>query len=408
MKILVTGGAGYIGSQCVRLLAREGHTPVVLDDFSEGHAQAIEGFDVVTADLKKPGEVRTAFENFSFDAVFHFAARCYVGESVEDPEAYYANNVTGLLNLLRLQREFGVRRLVFSSSCAVYGIPPRVPITEDAPFAPVSPYGRTKRMGEEILADAARAYGLAYVALRYFNASGADPNGWHGEDHDPETHLIPRVLRVAQGLEPHVSIFGTDYPTADGTCIRDYVHVEDIARAHVLAIDLLEEGRSGAFNLGNGSGYSVRQVIDVAREVTGCPIAVREEPRRPGDPPALFSDSTAIRERLDWEPRISELRDIIGTAWRWHRTHPRGYGEMDSILAQREATSAELFGEVAIRLGFVREKDVIRALAIQKDLLERGEKHKLIGLIMLEQGMITNAQLIEILRYYERAGRGAR
>lgn len=327
MRVLVTGGAGYIGSQTVKELSREGHEPVVLDDLSEGHRQAVRGAPLVVLSLADREGLRALFEEEPIDAVVHFAAHCYVGESMEDPLKYYRNNVANAMNLLEACVESGVKRFVFSSTCATYGEPRSTPLREDHPQEPVNVYGETKLVVEKILRDVSRAHGLRYVALRYFNAAGADPDGELGEDHDPETHLIPLVLQVAQGKRKEIRVFGEDYDTPDGTCIRDYIHTVDLARAHILALDRLAAGgESDAFNVGTGTGYSVREVIECARAVTGRPIPAAIDGRRPGDPARLVAGNEKIRGVLGWEPRYPSLEDVVRTAWKWHRNHPEGYG----------------------------------------------------------------------------------
>jgi UDP-glucose-4-epimerase GalE len=261
------------------------------------------------------------------EAVVHFAAFTYVGESVKDPGKYYRNNLVHTLNLMECMRRHQVRRMVFSSTAATYGVPQRVPITEEEPQGPINPYGSSKLAVERALADYAAAYGWGYSALRYFNAAGASPDGQIGEDHDPETHLIPLVLQAVMGQRPHIEIFGTDYPTPDGTCIRDYIHVDDLAEAHLLALERLEPGMGLRYNLGIGRGYSVREVIRTVEAVTGKPVPVKEGPRRPGDPPALVASSDKIQRELGWRPRYAELRPIVETAWNWHRSHPKGYND---------------------------------------------------------------------------------
>ncbi len=325
MKVAVTGGAGYIGSHSVVELQEAGHEVVVLDNLSEGHAEAVPDCDLREVDLANEKVTREILDETAPDAVMHFAASAYVGESVEDPQKYYFNNVVNTLRLLRAMRATGVKKFVFSGSCTVYGIPDEVPITEDFPLQPISPYGRTKSTVEGLLKDYASAYDLQYASLRYFNASGAAPDGSMGEDHDPETHLIPIVIQAALGLRDKISIFGTDYPTPDGTCIRDYIHVLDLGRAHVLALEDLEEGSREIYNLGTGQGHSVKEVIDTVREVSGRKFPVEEGERRPGDPPALVSSPEKIQEELDWEPRFPALEQIVETAWKWHSTHPEGY-----------------------------------------------------------------------------------
>jgi UDP-glucose-4-epimerase GalE len=326
MRVLVTGGAGYVGSHAAKRLAESGHDVVIVDNLAEGHRPSVGNLPFVAADLLERERVAALMKERAIEAVMHFAAFAYVGVSVREPATYYQNNVVGSLALLEAMRWAGVQRIVFSSSCATYGVPQRVPITEDHPQNPISPYGFTKLVIERALADYSRAYGLGYAALRYFNAAGAAADGSLGEDHDPETHLIPLILQVALGQRDHVEVFGTDYPTPDGTCIRDYIHVDDLATAHVAALEQLETGMALKLNLGTGRGASVQQVVDLCREVTGRPIPVRAAPRREGDPPELVADPAAAQRVLNWKPRYA-IREIIETAWAWHRKHPRGYGE---------------------------------------------------------------------------------
>ncbi|HEX5269588.1 MAG TPA: UDP-glucose 4-epimerase GalE [Gemmataceae bacterium] len=327
MRILVTGGAGYIGSHAVRLFLSRGHDVWVYDSLVYGHRGAVPAERLIVADLAEEQRLDQALVLHRIEAVVHFAAFAFVGESVRDPAKYYRNNLVNTLTLMECMRRNGVKRMVFSSTCATYGVPQRVPITEDEKQAPINPYGQAKLGVERALADYAAAYGWGYAALRYFNAAGASPGGAIGEDHDPETHLIPLVLDVALGKRPHVEVFGTDYPTPDGTCIRDYIHVDDLAEAHLLALERLQDGLGLCLNLGVGRGYSVREVIRTAEAVTGKSIAVKEGPRRPGDPPALVAAADRAREVLGWTPRYAELRPIVETAWNWQRTHPRGYGD---------------------------------------------------------------------------------
>jgi UDP-glucose-4-epimerase GalE len=325
MRILVTGGAGYIGSHSVRLFLARGHDVWVYDNLSLGHRAAVPTDRLIIGDLNETQRLDHALMDRRIEAVVHFAAFSAVGESVREPGKYYQNNLVNTFNLLEVMRRQGVNRIVFSSTAAVYGSPEQQPITEEAPLAPINPYGRGKVTVEQALADYAAAYGWSYAALRYFNACGASPDGSIGEDHRPETHLIPLVLEAAQGRRPHIEIFGTDYPTPDGTCIRDYIHVDDLAEAHLLALEKLEPGKGLCYNLGVGRGYSVREVIKTAEEVTGKSVPVKEGPRRAGDPTMLVASAEKIQRELGWRPRFPELRQMIETAWNWHRNHPRGY-----------------------------------------------------------------------------------
>lgn len=327
MNILVTGGAGYIGSHVVEELQKSGFTPIVYDNFSTGHAAAVpEDVQLVEGDIHDVRFAKHIMEQFEIDAVIHFAASSLVGESMVDPAKYYFNNVEGSLHLLEAMRGSGVDRIVFSSTAAVYGEPEQVPITEDSKLQPTNVYGRSKLMIEKMLADYDMAYDFRYVALRYFNAAGASPTRDIGEDHNPESHLIPLILKTAQGVRKQVAIFGTDYPTEDGTCIRDYIHVCDLAKAHVLALQhLLRGGSSRVYNLGSENGFSVRQMIDCAKKVTAVDFTVVEEARRAGDPAVLIASSGKIRSELGWIPQHSSVEEVIGTAWKWHKGHPRGY-----------------------------------------------------------------------------------
>lgn len=321
--ILVTGGAGYIGTHAVKQLQQQGLQVVVLDNLIYGHRDLVEktlNADLVVGDICDRALLDRVFKRYAIDAVMHFAAFAYVGESVQDPEKYYWNNVIGTLSLLQAMRKAGVNKFVFSSTCATYGVPDVIPITEDQPQNPINPYGRSKWMVEQVLADYETAYGLKSVCFRYFNAAGADPDGTLGEDHSPETHLIPIVLEAAAGQREAVAILGTDYPTPDGTCIRDYIHVADLAQAHVLGVQyLLGGGESQVFNLSNGNGFSVREVIETAQAVTGRPITVIEQARRPGDPPVLVGSGAKAWQVLGWQPQYAELADIVNHAWNWHQ-----------------------------------------------------------------------------------------
>jgi len=327
MKLLVTGGAGYVGSHSVRELCAAGHNVVVLDNLiNGGHREAVDHrAALVEGDLSDAAAVDRVFAKHGFDAVIHFAALLDVNESVREPLKYYRNNVAYTVSLLETMQRHGVKKFVFSSTCATYGVPPRVPITEVMPQQPISPYGRTKLTVEWALRDAADAWGLGATALRYFNASGAAADGTLGEDRTPEYHLIPLVLQVALGQRDHIKIFGTDYPTADGTCVRDYIHVEDLATVHRRAVESQKDGQFRFYNVGTGCGVSVKELIHVSRSVTGCPIPTVNAPRREGDPPELYADPSKIIRELGWRPRYTDIRDTVSSAWQWHRTHPHGY-----------------------------------------------------------------------------------
>jgi UDP-glucose-4-epimerase GalE len=332
-SILVTGGAGYIGAHACKALAKAGYEPVAYDNLIYGHREAVRWGPFIEGDIGDRAKVAEAIRRHAVTAVMHFAAFAYVGESVEQPEKYFHNNVVNTLAMLEAMRATGVKTIVFSSTCATYGLPEKMPICEDTPQHPVNPYGETKLMIERALHWYGVAHGLRHAALRYFNAAGADPDGEIGEDHNPETHLIPLILDAAAGRRAHIGIFGTDYPTPDGSAIRDYIHVQDLADAHVRALRYLDEGgESRAFNLGTGHGHSVRETIDIARRVTGRPIPSRDSPRRPGDPPVLVADAALAKEKLGWAPELGSLEQIVGTAWAWHQ-------KRSGAAAQREAAS---------------------------------------------------------------------
>jgi UDP-glucose 4-epimerase len=329
MNVMVAGGAGYIGSHAVRQLVEAGHEILVIDNLFRGHDQAVHRrASFFQLDLSDTKALTALLREYAVECVMHFAALAYVGESVEDPLGYYHNNTAGTISLLRAMRAAGVRRMVFSSTCAVYGVPDSVPIVETMPCRPISPYGWSKWCVERVLTDYAAAEpGFAFAALRYFNVAGAAADGTLGEDHQPETHLIPSLLLAALGRREKVTVFGTDYATPDGTCIRDYVHVEDLCAAHVLAINALRPGDQRFYNLGIGKGYSVKEVIEAADRVVGREIPVEYGPRRPGDPPALFADARKIRAELGWSPQYIDIEKIVATAWNWHLKHPEGYGK---------------------------------------------------------------------------------
>ena len=330
MNVLVAGGAGYIGSHTVKRLKDAGHTPVIYDNVSRGHraVKDILKAPMIVADLNDRPTLAKALRDHKIDTVMHFAAYAYVGESVEKPLMYYQNNVATTISVLQTMQEAGVDRFVFSSTCAVYGDPDKVPITEDEKKAPVSPYGRSKLMVEQVLADTTLGWKqFKFAALRYFNASGCAMDGTLGEDHDPETHLIPVVLQAIQGTRPGITVFGTDYPTKDGTNVRDYIHVDDLADAHIQAMEKLIEGHPIYCNLGTGNGFSVKEIIEAAEMVTGKTAPVTYGPRRPGDAIALYADPSRARSLLGWEAKYKDPETIIRSAWNWFSKHPRGYGD---------------------------------------------------------------------------------
>ncbi|MGV8143319.1 MAG: UDP-glucose 4-epimerase GalE [Methanothermobacter sp.] len=318
--ILIVGGAGYIGSHINKELNHQGYETIIFDNLSFGHPEFVKWGNFQEGDLGNIEEIRKLFKEYTIDAVMHFAAFTYVGESVKNPQKYYLNNLRNTLNLLQVMLEEDVKYFVFSSTCATYGTPEEIPITENHPQNPINPYGKGKLMVEQILADYSRAYGLKYASLRYFNAAGADPEAEIGESHQPETHLIPLILDVAMDKKEKIQVYGTDYATPDGTCIRDYIHVMDLADAHIKALKYLKEGgKSDVFNLGNGQGFSVREVIETSQKVTGKTIKVEEVERREGDPPVLVGSSSKAQEILNWHPRYDDLAVIIETAWKWHQ-----------------------------------------------------------------------------------------
>jgi UDP-glucose 4-epimerase len=329
MNVLVVGGAGYIGSHCVRQLIAAGHRPVVLDNLVYGHPGAVAAsVKRHVGNLGDEALVGRILREEKIEIVMHFAAYCYVGESVTQPLKYYFNNVVATLHLLNAMLEAGVKKFVFSSTCATFGVPQTLPIDENAPQSPINPYGQTKLDIEHALKALAHASGLSFAAFRYFNAAGAATDGSIGEDHDPETHLIPVAIDVATGKRPHLELYGTDYPTPDGTCLRDYVHVDDLSRAHIAAFDrLASPGEQLFYNLGTGTPTSNRAVIRAVEKIIGKPVRVIEKPRRPGDPPALYADSAKARQELGWKVEFQDIEAIVATAWKWHSTHPNGYGD---------------------------------------------------------------------------------
>jgi UDP-glucose 4-epimerase len=329
MRVLVVGGAGYIGSHCVRQLEKSGHQPVVLDNLVFGHREAVpEHVPFYDFDLGDKARVIELLKKEEIALVMHFAAFAYVGESVTDPLKYYENNLGKTVALLQAMREAGVGKFVFSSTCATYGVPETIPMTEDLPQKPINPYGQTKLDVENLLKACATAYGLSSASFRYFNAAGAAGDGSIGEDHDPETHLIPLAIWAAQGKRDKLTVFGNDYDTPDGTCLRDYIHVEDLASAHIAVFDKLDEpGTCLFYNLGTGKPVSVLEIIKAVEAVTGLEVPYESGPRRPGDPPALYADSSKAQKDLGWKPKYMDIKETISTAWSWHRTHPDGFAD---------------------------------------------------------------------------------
>ena len=325
MRILVTGGAGYVGSACLRHLIESGHEPLAYDNLCEGHRAAVPGDRLVEGDIADTDGLIKAMRDHGAEAVMHFAAATYVGESVTNPDYHYSNNVAGTLSLLRAMREVGVNRMLFSSTCATYGDNPEPPMNELSDQIPCSPYARTKLAVEWMIRDFSHAYGLGFTLLRYFNAAGADPDGKFGEDHDPETHIIPLVLEVPQGKRDKIFIFGNDYPTPDGTCIRDYVHTSDLASAHLLAIEATTPETADVFNIGTGNGNSVMDIHKACEQVTGQSIPLEIVDRRPGDAPALVAEPKKLKTQLGWKPRFDDITKIVETAWQWHSQNPDGY-----------------------------------------------------------------------------------
>lgn len=319
MSILVTGGAGYIGAPVAHTLMNRGHDVVVFDNLSQGHRSFVENATFIRGDLRNRNDIQNVFESYPISVVIHLGAKALVQESVRNPEKYYDHNVTGSLNLLRTMKEKQVRKIVFSSTAAVYGTPDEIPIPESHPRHPVNPYGSTKLFVERMLEDFRKAFDIGYVVFRYFNAAGAIPEWDLGEQHDPETHLIPNILNAVKDEDTTFSMFGTDYDTRDGTCIRDFIHVRDLANLHALALEYLEEGKGDIYNVGTGRGSSVKEVVDCVKQVVNPSFEVREESRRAGDPSALIADPEKIRQEWDWEPQHSSLQNIVQTAWKWHQ-----------------------------------------------------------------------------------------
>jgi UDP-glucose 4-epimerase len=328
MKVLVTGGAGYIGSHAVKHLLENGHMPIVVDNLSRGHREAVpRAAKLFEVDIRETERLETILKGEQVECVMHFAALAYVGESVDHPLRYYDNNTRGAMSVLQACASAGVERFVFSSTCATYGEPKTMPIVEDMPQNPINPYGASKLFTERMLLDFSRSRpSFGFTALRYFNVAGSARDGSIGEHHEPETHLIPVILQAALGVREKVTVFGEDYPTADGTCIRDYIHVDDLVRAHVVAMQKIQPGDQRFYNLGIGRGYSVKEILEATRRVVDRPFKVETGPRRPGDPPELYANADRIAKELGWKAEITDIGEIIESAWRWFREHPRGYG----------------------------------------------------------------------------------
>ena len=327
MRVLVTGGAGYVGSACLRHLIASGHEPLAYDNLCEGHGEAVPGGRLVEGDIADTDQLIRALREHGADAVMHFAAATYVGESVTNPDYHYSNNIAGTLSLLRAMREVGVNRMLFSSTCATYGDNPEPPMNEESAQIPCSPYARTKLAVEWMIRDFAHAYGFGFTLLRYFNAAGADADGEYGEAHDPETHIIPLVLEVPMGKRDKIMIFGNDYPTPDGTCVRDYVHTSDLASAHLLAIEATTPDTDDVFNIGTGDGNSVMDILRACETVAGQSIPYEVVDRRPGDAPSLVADPKMLKSKLGWRPRFDSIEKIVESAWRWHSNNPNGYSD---------------------------------------------------------------------------------
>ena len=335
MKVFVTGGAGYVGSACLRRLLAEGHDAVAFDNLSEGHRMAVPEGRLVEGDIRDTDVLARAMKDHGTEAVMHFAAATYVGESVTNPDHHYGNNIGGTLSLLRAMREAGVQRMLFSSTCATYGDNPKPPMNEEAAQIPCSPYARTKLAVEWMIRDFAHAYGLGFTILRYFNAAGADADGEFGENHVPETHLIPLLLQVALGQRDKLLLFGQDYPTLDGTCVRDYIHTDDLASAHLLAIAATTPTTAEVFNIGTGTGQSVKQVHAACEAVTGRRIPIDVVARRPGDAPALVADPTKLKTQLGWQPHWPDIGSVVRSAWAWHQRYPNGYADKSTATTTR-------------------------------------------------------------------------
>ena len=329
MAVLICGGAGYVGSHNVRAFAQKGEEVIVVDSLETGHRAAVpEGIKFYHADIRNAEALDKVFEENNIESVVHFCAYSLVGESMEKPLKYFDNNVGGMISLLEAMQKHSVKRIIFSSTAATYGEPKKVPILETDPTIPTNPYGESKRIMEKMMNWVSRLHDIRYVSLRYFNVAGAWHDGSIGEDHHPESHLIPLILQVPLGKREHITVYGDDYPTQDGTCIRDYIHTEDLARAHILALEYLRNGgESNIFNLGSGDGYSVMEMITAARKVTGHPIPAQVGKRRPGDPAKLVADSSKAQSILKWKPEVTRMEDIIATAWKWHSSHPNGYND---------------------------------------------------------------------------------
>ncbi len=402
MRVLVVGGAGYLGSHVVRECRRQGLEPVVFDSLTAGHRASVEGTEQILGSVLEPRTVRSAFESFALDGVVQLAGTASSTAAMADLARHYQCEVGGTLNVIQAMLDAKVRHLIYASSVQVYGEPDEVPISEEVPAEAKSPIGLAKLWAERLIAEVAASQPIQYTVLRFFNIGGADAAGGIGEAHRTETHLIPRLFLSALGREHRFTLHGADYDTPDGSCIRDFVHVSDCARAVIRALARNGERGNQTYNIGSGEGYSVLEVVAEAQKLARLPIAVTRGPRRPWEPAALVASIDKARALLDWEPESSSLATILETSWEWHRRHPNGYEAATHELAAEESETAELFGDIAVRLGFVTSFDVVRALERQKREMEEGNQHKLIGMHMLEMGLLSTSQLIEILKYYEK------
>ena len=401
MKILVVGGAGYLGSHVARECRRAGAEPVILDNFSTGSREAVDGIEQIDGSLLDPRVLRSTFQNDDYDAVVHLAGGASVPRAFDALSRHYQGEIAGTLNLVQAMVEGGVSRLVFGSSVRVYGEPVEVPIDESVPTGPADPVGQGKLCAERLIAEVSRGEPIRFAALRFFTVAGADVAGDLGDSRQTDDHLIPAIFQAGLGRQPSLTIHGNDYDTPDASCIRDFVHVSDCARACLLALESIDDRPNEIYNIGSGEGYSALEVIEEAQKLLPNPLQVKVAERRRWEPAALVASIEKARSYLGWEPEHSELTEILESAWAWHRRHPHGFAAMAPSMADRESVSPELFGDIATRLGLVTPSDVVRALERQQHEMEEGLQHKLIGMHMLEMGLLSTSDLIEILKFYE-------